>query len=338
MSQTCRYLHLDVFTDRAFGGNQLAVFPQPAGLDTATMQAITREMNYSECTFVFPPEDARTAVRVRIFTPGRELPMAGHPTVGTAFALAHEGVIPPGQEEVVFGLGIGPTTVRLRWEDSHRSRGPQRGCRAGGPAEDRRFHSGETPGQAGRETRRLAFAEMQQRPPTFGEPVADVAAVAAALNLEARDVAAARSPVQTVSCGIPFLFVPLATRDAVDRAMVDQAALTRLCRALGIAEEVFIFSTEPGDDGATAYSRMFAPGLGVTEDPATGSASGPLGCYLVRHGLVPPGQAGQIVSVQGVKMRRPSRIHIAIGVQGDTIADVRVGGQAVLVGEGVLRW
>jgi predicted PhzF superfamily epimerase YddE/YHI9 len=394
MSQTCRYLHLDVFTDRAFGGNQLAVFPQPAGLDTATMQAITREMNYSECTFVFPPEDARTAVRVRIFTPARELPMAGHPTVGTAFALAHEGVIPPGQEEVVFGLGIGPTTVRLRWEDSHRSRGPQRGCRAGGPAEDRRSHSGgmpgqagresedrrshsggmpglqagresedrrshsggmpgqagresedrrshsgETPGlQAGRETRRLAFAEMQQRPPTFGEPVAEIAAVAAALNLEARDVAAARSPVQTVSCGIPFLFVPLATRDAVDRAMVDQAALTRLCRALGIAEEVFIFSTEPGDDGATAYSRMFAPGLGVTEDPATGSASGPLGCYLVRHGLVPPGQAGQIVSVQGVKMQRPSRIHIAIGVQGDTIADVRVGGQAVLVGEGVLRW
>ena len=303
MSRTCRYLHLDVFTDRAFGGNQLAVFPQPAGLDTATMQAITREMNYSECTFVFPPEDARTAVRVRIFTPGRELPMAGHPTVGTAFALAHEGVIPPDQEQVVFGLGIGPTTVRLRWEAGH-----------------------------------LAFAEMQQRPPTFGEPVADISAVAAALNLEARDVAAARSPVQTVSCGIPFLFVPLATRDAVDRAMVDQAALTRLCRALGIAEEVFIFSTEPGDDGATAYSRMFAPGLGVTEDPATGSASGPLGCYLVRHGLVPPGQAGQIVSVQGVKMQRPSRIHIAIGVQGDTIADVRVGGQAVLVGEGILRW
>jgi trans-2,3-dihydro-3-hydroxyanthranilate isomerase len=179
---------------------------------------------------------------------------------------------------------------------------------------------------------------MQQRPPTFGEPVADIAVVAAALNLEARDVAAARSPVQTVSCGIPFLFMPLATRDAVDRAMVDQAALTRLCRALGIAEEVFIFSTEPGDDGATAYSRMFAPGLGVTEDPATGSASGPLGCYLVRHGLVPPGQAGQIVSVQGVKMQRPSRIHIAIGTDGGQITDVRVGGQAVLVGEGVLRW
>ncbi len=301
-----RYIHLDVFTDQAFGGNQLAVFPQPAGLDTATMQVITREMNYSECTFVFPPEDPRTAVRVRIFTPGRELPMAGHPTIGTAFALAHEGVIPPGQEEIVFGLGIGPTRVRLRWE------------KGGGP--------------------HLAFAEMQQLPPTFGEPVADIGAAAAALNLEVRDLAASRSPVQVVSCGVPFLFVPLATRDAVDRAMVDQAALTRLCRALGIAEEVFVFSTEPGTDGATAYSRMFAPGLGVTEDPATGSASGPLGCYLVRHGLVPLAQSGHIVSMQGVKMQRPSRIHIAIGVERDTIADVRVGGQAVIVGEGVLRW
>jgi trans-2,3-dihydro-3-hydroxyanthranilate isomerase len=258
-------------------------------------------MAYSESTFVFPPEDPRTAVRVRIFTPGSELPMAGHPTIGTAFALAHEGVIAPGQEEVVFGLGIGPIKVRLRWDG------------------------------------RLIFAEMQQLPPTFGDNVTDVAAVAAALNLREADIAVARSPVQSVSCGVPFLFVPLVTRDAVDRAVVDRTALTRLCRALGIAEEVFLFSTEPGDDGATAYSRMFAPGLGVTEDPATGSASGPLGCYLVHHGLVPPDKAQQIVSVQGVKILRPSRIHIAITGDAQQITDVRVGGTAVLAGEGFLR-
>src|SRR5512140_3672194 len=101
---TYRYLHLDVFTDTVFGGNQLAVFPEPAGLDTGLMHSVTREMAYSESTFVFPPEDPSTSVRVRIFTPGKELPMAGHPTVGTAFALAHEGVIPVGQPEVVFGL------------------------------------------------------------------------------------------------------------------------------------------------------------------------------------------------------------------------------------------
>ncbi len=298
-----RYVHLDVFTDRAFGGNQLAVFPEPAGLDAATMQAITREMNYSECTFVFPPEDSRTSVRVRIFTPGKELPMAGHPTIGTAFALAHEGVIAPGQPEVVFGLGIGPIRVRLRWDG-----------------------------------RSLAFAEMQQLPPTFGEPVNDPDGVAAALNLEPRDIAASRSPVQTVSCGVPFLFVPLATRAAVDRAVVDRAALGRLCAGVGIAEEVFVFSVEPGKDGGTAYSRMFAPGLGVTEDPATGAASGPLGCYLVRHGLVPRDKAQQIVSIQGVKMQRPSRIEIVIDLDGDDITAVRVGGTAVVVGEGVLRW
>ena len=115
---TYRYVHLDVFTDRVFGGNQLAVFPEPAGLDTETMQAIAREMAYSESTFVFPPEDPRTSVRVRIFTPGSELPMAGHPTIGTAFALAHEGVIAPGQPEVVFGLGVGP--IRVGWLSPYR--------------------------------------------------------------------------------------------------------------------------------------------------------------------------------------------------------------------------
>ena len=334
MSATYRYLHLDVFTDHVFGGNQLAVFPEPAGLDAGTLQAITREMAYSECTFVFPPEDPRTAVRVRIFTPGKELPMAGHPTIGTAFALAHEGVIAPGQEEIVFGLGVGPIRVRLRWEDCPRSedRGSHRNGMAGLQAQR------GTAGLQASGKQCLEFAEMQQLLPTFGEPLADIAAVAAALNLEARDIAATRSPVQSVSCGMPFLLVPLATRAAVDRALVDRAALARLCRALGIAEEVLIFSTEPGEDEATAYSRMFAPGLGVTEDPATGAASGPLGCYLVRHGLVSRDKAQKIVSVQGVKMGRPSRIHIAIGVEGDKITDVRVGGTAVVVGEGTLRW
>ncbi|MGE5358471.1 MAG: PhzF family phenazine biosynthesis protein [Bacteroidales bacterium] len=301
--RTYRYLHLDVFTDVPFGGNQLAVFPEPAGLDSELMQSITREMAYSESTFVFPAEDPRTAVRVRIFTPGKELPMAGHPTVGTAFALAHEGAIPAGQQEVVFGLGVGPTRVRLRWDGAS-----------------------------------LAFAEMEQLRPTFGEPVADRAAVAAALNLRTDDLLDIGTPVQPVSCGVPFLFVPLVTREAVDRAAVDVAALGRLCGPLGLAEEVFLFSPERSGDGATVYSRMFAPGLGVTEDPATGAASGPLGCYLVRHGLVPKEDAGRIVSLQGVKMHHPSRVHIAIGVDGDEIVSVRVGGHAVVVGEGTLRW
>jgi trans-2,3-dihydro-3-hydroxyanthranilate isomerase len=213
------------------------------------------------------------------------------------------GVIPAGQPEVVFGLGVGPIRVRLRWEGTS-----------------------------------LAFAEMEQLLPTFGEPVADRAAVAAALNLRTDDLLDLGTPVQAVSCGVPFLFVPVRTREAVDRAVVDAAAFGRLCRGLGLAEEVFIFSPETSGDAATVYSRMFAPGLGVTEDPATGAASGPLGCYLVRHGLVAKESAGDIVSLQGVKIHRPSRVHIAIGVDGDTITGVRVGGRAVVVGEGTLRW
>src|SRR6266550_9257131 len=110
-----RYLHLDVFTDRPLEGNQLAVFPEPAGLDTALMQTITREMNFSECTFVFPPEGSGD-IKMRIFTPGEELPMAGHPTIGSTFALAKEGIIKPGQVGFVFGLNVGPTPVSLEWK------------------------------------------------------------------------------------------------------------------------------------------------------------------------------------------------------------------------------
>src|SRR5579862_4427482 len=112
---TYRYLHYDVFTDRALEGNQLAVFPEPAALTTEAMQTVTREMNFSECTFIFPSETPGTGVRMRIFTPGEELPMAGHPTVGSTFALAHEGTIARGQREFVFGLGVGPTPVSLEW-------------------------------------------------------------------------------------------------------------------------------------------------------------------------------------------------------------------------------
>ena len=297
------YIHLDVFTDRVFGGNQLAVFTRPGGLTAAQMQAITREKNFSECTFVFPPETPGTDVRVRIFTPGTELPMAGHPTIGTAFALASNGTIGSGQVRVVFGLGIGPVPVDLVWE--------------GGT---------------------LAFAWMTQLNPTFGVPIADAGVVASVLGVGPEAIRRPGLPVQVVSCGIPFLMVPLATRADVDQASMDRAGAARLREALGpVAGDVFLFSTEAAGDGATAYSRMFAPGLGVAEDPATGAASGPLGSYLVHHGVVDAEAAGRIVSLQGVAMGRPSRIHIAIDSAGGVITRVRVGGKAVVVGEGMIR-
>jgi len=163
--------------------------------------------------------------------------------------------------------------------------------------------------------------------------------MAAALGLQKDDLAPGQLPVQEVSCGVPFLVVPIASRRAVDAISVDLRALRALLAREGFDPDlpVFVFSLEPGADGALAYSRMFAPSLGVHEDPATGAASGPLGCYLVRHRAVAGPAAGRIVSAQGVKMGRPSRITIAVDGEPDDIRRVRVGGAAVLVGEGQLR-
>jgi trans-2,3-dihydro-3-hydroxyanthranilate isomerase len=228
--------------------------------------------------------------------------MAGHPTVGSTFALALAGVIPAGRRRWVFGLNIGPTPVDIDW-DGHRP----------------------------------AFVWMTQQQPVFGPIVPDVEAAARAVGLDAGAVRATGLPVQEVSCGVPFVFIPLATRAQVDAASPDLGAFNRLCEAAGADNHaMFVFSPEPGPDGATVYSLMFAPGLGVPEDPATGAASGPLGCYLVTHGIVPAENAGSILRLQGVKMGRPSRVHIAIGVERGEIARVQVGGEAVLIGEGEL--
>jgi trans-2,3-dihydro-3-hydroxyanthranilate isomerase len=291
-----RYLHYDVFTDTPLTGNQLAVFPEPAGLTTDDMARITREMNFSESTFIFPAEREGTDVRVRIFYPDGELPFAGHPTIGSTFALAHEGFLTPSRPRVVLGLNLGPTPVDLEWRDGT-----------------------------------LAFAWMTQQPPTFGPILSARERMASALGIDAR---AMRDtvPVQEISCGLPFLYVPLTSRADVDRCVLDARASESLFTEAGLTSRgIFVFSTEPGDDEATVYSRM----LGTDrEDPATGSASGPLGCYLVRYGLVPPRQAATIISRQGVKMRRPSRVHIRIAGTAERITDVKVGGASVLVGDG----
>jgi trans-2,3-dihydro-3-hydroxyanthranilate isomerase len=298
------YLHFDVFTDQRFQGNQLAVFPDARGLDAAAMQTIAREMNFSESTFVLPAERADTNVRMRIFTPGVELPMAGHPTIGSTFALAHLGVIAPDADHFVFGLGVGPTRVEL--------------VRNGGS---------------------LAFAWMDQKTPEYRTPAVGSDMVLAAVGADDAAFRATGLPIEEISCGVPFLYLPLASRAAVDAAVPDLGGLRRLRSAFPSKHiGVFLFTTETGDPAITAYSRMFAPGLGVPEDPATGSASGPLGCYLVKHGIVRGEASKKIVSLQGVAMGRPSRCHVAITHSDPaTISRVQVGGQAVLVAEGRLE-
>ena len=297
------YLHLDVFADEAFSGNQLAVFLDAAGLDAPLMQRIAGEMAFPETTFVFPSDTPGADARVRIFTPGRELPMAGHPTIGTTFALAESGRIEVGAPSITLALGIGPTRVLLEWDAS-----------------------------------RLEFAWMLQPVPVLGFVPKDLAKLAAALGVDEGDIRDAGLPVQQASSGVPFLFVPLATRDAVNRATMDRPALRAFFEANEQPElPIFLFSLERGDDDATAFSRMFAPLFGVPEDPATGGASGPLGAYLLHHGAVTPDQARRMVSLQGVAMGRPSRIAISISTSGREMTEVRVGGTCVSLGAGFLN-
>ncbi len=295
------YLHYDVFTDRPLTGNQLAVFLDPVGLSSEQMQDIARELNFSEIAFTFAAREPQHLARVRIFGRSREMQFAGHPVIGTAFALAHAEKIRPGVTEAVLELGLGPTQITLEWD-------------------------GE----------RLAFAWMSQQQPVFGPTIDDAAGLAEGLGLDVEALRDAGPPPQEVSTGNAFLMVPLATRSDVDRVAVQRTAMEAVFRDAGMRQRgLYVFSLEPGPDGGTAYARMV--GLSGFEDPATGSAAGPLGCYLVRHRLVAATDADATTCVQGVAMQRPSRIHIRIGTRGDEITTVHVGGTSALVGEGTIR-
>lgn len=304
------YLLYDVFTAEPLLGNQLAVFLDGSGVDTRLMQRIAREMHLSESTFVLPAETPDTLARVRIFTPTHEMPMAGHPTIGTTFALAHTGVIPAGTGRIVLGLNVGPTPVDLEWLGSSSD---------------------------------LRFAWMTQGRPVFDAEVTERAKVAAALGLD-ESALVPGLPVRRISCGVPYLIVPLRDRKTVDRAVLDAAALARVREFIGDAPNaVYIFASEPGAP-EHVYTRMFAPGIGVAEDPATGSAAGPLGCYLIEHSVskdaLKDGVSGDALSritiTQGVAMRRESHIHVSIAGTPGAITQVKVGGQAVRVGRGEL--
>ncbi len=298
------YHRVDVFTDRAFGGNPLAVFANGRGLSMETMQAIAKEFNLSETTFVLPADDPRHDWRVRIFTPSSELPMAGHPTVGTSFVLAREHMIPRGDDKnpetrIVLEEGVGPVPVSVAFENNE-----------------------------------PVYAEMTQPLPTFGPQLTDRRAVATMLSLEESDIEAGL-PVEVVSCGVPFLYVPLRSLDAARRAR-PRADLIEAAATDGVPPEVFVFTREVEQEGSTVHSRMFAPGMGITEDPATGAASGPLGCYLVKYGLV-AGERADIVSEQGLEMNRPSFVKIRIEREGERINAVRVGGRCHFMGEGFIE-
>lgn len=296
MSRDLPFVQVDVFTDRVFGGNPLAVVLDGRGLDDATMQAIAREMNLSETTFLLPPALPHCAARVRIFTPAREVPFAGHPTVGTAWVLATQGRL-GGAAHAILEEGIGPVAVTLEGDPS-----------------------------------RPSFVWMRHRDAVFGPEVPARAAVAAALGLDASRLVS-HAPICVGSTGSPFLYVPLRDRVAVDAAVLHVEAMRRAVSHTSLPG-VFVFAPEP----AGAYSRMFAPHTsGVPEDPATGSASGPLGAYLVTHGLVDGGDRVALVSEQGTRMGRRSVVHIRLRTGGGGVTDIEIGGSVVPVLDGRLR-
>jgi trans-2,3-dihydro-3-hydroxyanthranilate isomerase len=247
---------------------------------------------------VFPPEAVGTDHRVRIFTRTAETPFAGHPTIGTAFALAHAGVLKPGTARTTFGLGVGPINLDLDWKSGT-----------------------------------LAFAWMTQLKPTFGKSVTDGAALAAALGVEALDT---RAAPQEVNCGSNFFIVALPTRKAVDAAVIDRARVDAVFAAAGIQRRgIYAFSVEHTGDGNAAYSRMLPSG-GI-EDPATGSAVGPAGCFAAKYGLVPRERIGAMTFLQGVVAKRPSRLHVKVAMSGTDVTAVQVGGASVVVGEGTMQ-
>ena len=296
-----RAYHLvDVFTDRAFGGNPLAVFLDGKGMSDALMQAIAKEFNLSETTFVLPPQNPACDFRVRIFTPANELPMAGHPTVGTTFVLARAGLVRPetGRTTITLEEGVGPIPVTIDWKDGQPS-----------------------------------FIEMQQPLPEFGQPIEDRAGTAEMLSLEPEAIRGGL-PIQVVSCGVPFLFVPVKSLEAIRRVRFRIDVAEKLKLSSG---NTFVFTMETEFPGSGVHSRMLAPLLGVPEDPATGGASGPLGCYLVRHKVLASDGELRVVSEQGVEMGRPSFLHIRIRHTGDEITAVHVGGSCCYMGSGQLE-
>jgi trans-2,3-dihydro-3-hydroxyanthranilate isomerase len=294
------YILADVFTGRLFGGNQLAVFPDASEIPLETMPQIARELNLSETVFVLPPSDPRHSCRLRIFTPAMELPFAGHPTVGTACVLAATGraALTGNEAELVFEENVGPVTVRVR-------------------CSDQRY-----------------FAQFDVfKLPEEGPPAPPIEKLAAMLTLSEDDVLDGVRGPRALSCGVPFLFITLRDRAVLERVRLNASIWSELL-SRHWAPHVYVIAHEPQIAGSLVRARMFAPAMGIIEDPATGAAAAALPGYL--------GAAGQrdgIVTIrieQGLEMGRPSAIDVEAAFSSGVLQSVRVGGECVMVGKGKL--
>ena len=290
---------LDVFTDRVFGGNPLAVVLDADGLDTARMQSIAAEFNLSETVFVQAPVRPGVARRkLRIFTPQAELPFAGHPTVGASFLLAKLGLVEmnPADPRMVLEENIGDVPVRVQLEK-------------GRPV-----------------ATQMAVPRMPERGP---EPPSR-AELAAMLSV---DEACVLAEAAAWSCGVPFLFVPMRDLEAIGRAQLRVDVWGKLLSGWW-ARNVYLYTTHTRSREAHVHARMFAPALGVAEDPATGAAASALAGVL--HSATPRNGTCRWRIEQGIEMGRPSLIDLQADVTAGTIVAVRVGGQSIQVTEGII--
>jgi trans-2,3-dihydro-3-hydroxyanthranilate isomerase len=296
-----RYVTVDVFTDRAFGGNPLAVVLDAGGLSTAQMQAIATEFNYSETTFVLPPADAANDAQVRIFTVRSEIPFAGHPNVGTAFVLATQAKAPP---------------ARLKFEEK----------------------AGLVPVEILNEKGSVIGAELTAPQPLKRLSQLGAEQAAACLSLSATDVKTDRHPPQVASVGLPFLMVELASREALRRAKPDATAFARTFPCDG-SDAIYFYTRDVPDTEKPCdlEARMFHPGSsGLSEDPATGSATAAVAALLADLDGISDGELKLRIG-QGVDMGRPSLLLTRVRKVGGAVASVHVGGACVKMMEGTFR-
>ncbi len=298
-----RYHRVDVFTDRAFGGNPLAVFPVATALDSRQMQAIAREMNLSETVFVLPPSKQGTAARLRIFTVDRELPLAGHPVVGAAFVLAETGALEthPGRNQIVLELGAGPLPVEIDIKDS-------------------KVHS----------------VFMTQKPPKFGAELRDAEALAAALYIPPQSIDLDLMAPRVIDTGIPWFCVPVKDMRALAAVRADRARCDEIARRVG-TDLWHAFTLDTGDPDCAVRTRhvwwgRVTPG----EDPVTGSAIGCIASYLVGEGVLLAAPEAVVQVEQGHEVGRPGEVTARIAASNGTVQRVQVGGSAVHVGNGEL--
>ena len=293
-----RYYLCDVFTDTRFGGNQLAVLPQAAGLSGERMQRVAREFNFSETTFVFPPEEAGHTAQVRIFTPMAEVPFAGHPNIGTAFVLATTG-----------RLGAIDTALRVTFEE----------------------RAGLVPITIRRRPDRSVWCELTAPERLSLGRTVGVGTVAAMLSLTADEIVTRTHPPQVASVGLPFLFVEVCDRAALERVRVNSDKLETLV-ADDLPPLVHVY-TKSDDSASDIRARVFAPLFGVPEDPATGSANCALAGLLSHYTECSQSLFNWRIA-QGVELGRPSLLEARAEKRAGVVTDTWIGGACVLVGEG----